>query len=148
VKGHVVEVVSLIRVDCGSGTVAHSKKQELVTLSKTEAEYVAAMHTAKEAIWLHRLFGEIFPPAQSKNKPTHMHLDNKSVIVLATGLGQYQVRIKHIDIRYHIIHYVIDASTIKLIYCPTNDQTADMLTKALPSLKVKHFAHAMGFHSL
>ena len=34
-----------------------SKKQELVTLSTTEAEYVAATHTAKEAVWLRRLFG-------------------------------------------------------------------------------------------
>jgi len=29
-----------------------SKKQELVTLSTTEAKYVAATHTAKEAVWL------------------------------------------------------------------------------------------------
>jgi len=29
-----------------------SKKQELVTLSTMEAEYVAAMHIAKEGIWL------------------------------------------------------------------------------------------------
>ena len=36
------------------------KKQELVTLSTTKAEYVAAMHAAKELIWFRRLFGEIF----------------------------------------------------------------------------------------
>ena len=30
-----------------------SKKQELITLSITEAEYVAAMHATKEGIWLH-----------------------------------------------------------------------------------------------
>jgi len=29
-----------------------SKKQELVTLSTAEAEYVATTHAAKEAIWL------------------------------------------------------------------------------------------------
>jgi hypothetical protein len=29
-----------------------SKKQELVTLLTTEAEYVAATHAAKEAIWI------------------------------------------------------------------------------------------------
>ena len=29
-----------------------SKKQELVTLSTTEAEYVAATHAAKEGVWL------------------------------------------------------------------------------------------------
>ena len=37
-----------------------SKKQELVTLSTSEAEYVAATHAAKEAIWLHRLLQEVF----------------------------------------------------------------------------------------
>ena len=30
-----------------------SKKQEIVMLSTAKSEYVAATHTAKEAIWLH-----------------------------------------------------------------------------------------------
>ena len=37
-----------------------SKKQELVTLSTTEAEYVAATHAAKEGIWLHHLVRDVF----------------------------------------------------------------------------------------
>ena len=37
-----------------------SEKQELVTLSTTEAEYMAATHAAKEAIWLRRLLQEVF----------------------------------------------------------------------------------------
>jgi Reverse transcriptase (RNA-dependent DNA polymerase) len=34
-----------------------SRKQEIVTLSTAEAEYVAATHIAKEAIWLRHLIG-------------------------------------------------------------------------------------------
>jgi Reverse transcriptase (RNA-dependent DNA polymerase) len=117
-----------------------SKKQELVTLSTTEAEYVAATHAAKEAVWLRRLTGEIFSLLE---EPTTLHGDNKSAIALAHG-GQYHARTKHIDIRYHYIRYIIEAGTIKLIYCPTDQQTADILTKALPSMKVKHFAQGMG----
>ena len=30
------------------------------------------------------------------------------------------------------------------VYCPTDDMTADTLTKALPSVKAKHFAAALG----
>jgi len=123
-----------------------SKKQELVTLSTTEAEYVAATHAAKEGMWLRALFGEVFPPT-CINKPTTIFGDNKSAIALA-HTGQYHARTKHIDIRYHFIRYIVDAGSIKLIYCPTDEQTADTLTKALPSTKVKHFATAMGLREV
>ena len=35
------------------GAVSWVSKKELITLSTTEAKYVAAMHAAKEGIWLH-----------------------------------------------------------------------------------------------
>ena len=107
-----------------------SKKQELVTLSTAEAEYVAQTHAAKEAIWLCRLLTELF---KAIDTPTTLFSDSKSAIALAHN-GHYHARTKHIDIRYHFIRYIIEASTIKLVYCPTNDMTADTLTKALPSV--------------
>jgi reverse transcriptase-like protein len=117
-----------------------SKKQELVTLSTAEAEYVAQTHAAKEAIWLRRLLTEIF---KAIDTPTTLFSDSKSAIALAHD-GHYHARTKHIDIRYHFIRYIIEAGTIKLVYCPTSDMTADTLTKALPSVKAKHFATALG----
>ena len=120
------------------------KKQELVTLSTTEAEYVAVTHAAKEAVWLQRLLGDILTPSQA---PTTLFGNNQSAITLAHG-GQYHAHMKHINIQYHFIRYIIKAGSIKLIYCPTNDQTADTLTKAFPSTKAKHFADAMGLCSL
>ena len=117
-----------------------SKKQELVTLSTTEAEYVAATHAAKEAVWIRRLIGEVFRPLTI---PTTLYSDSKSAIALAKD-GHYHARTKHIDIRYHFIRYIIEAETIKLIYCPTDEMTADTLTKALPNVKAKNFATALG----
>ena len=117
-----------------------SHKQELVTLSTAEAEYVAATHAAKEAIWLCNFIGEVFSPLM---EPTTLHCDNQSAIAIATN-GNYHARMKHIDICYHFIRFVIDNGSLKLIYCPTDDMTADTLTKALPSPKAKHFAEALG----
>ena len=117
-----------------------SKEQELVTLSTAEAEYIAQTHTAKEAIWLRYLLTEIF---KSINMPTTLFSDSKSAITLAND-RHYHTHTKHIDIWYHFIHYIIEAGTIKLVYCPINDMTADTLTKALPSVKSKHFAMALG----
>jgi hypothetical protein len=120
-----------------------SKKQELVTLSTTEAEYVAATHAAKEAIWLRHFVSEVFRPLV---QPTVLHCDNQSAIALAQSRA-FHARTKHIDIHYHFIHFSVDKGSISLVYCPTDSMIVDMLTKPLPSLKVKHFASALGLRS-
>ena len=124
----------------GGAVLWSSKKQELVTLLTMEAKYMAATHAAKEAIWLHCIMGELFSPL---NEPTTLYGDNQSAIALVHG-RQYHAHTKHIDIRYHFICYIIEAGSIKLIYCPTNEQTMDVLMKALLSVKAKHFASVMG----
>jgi hypothetical protein len=123
------------------GTVSwSSKKQELVTLSTTEAKYVATTHAAKELIWFQHLLGEVFRPLKH---PIVLHSDNQLAIALTHSHGQFHARTKHIDVRWHFIHYSVENGSIELIYCPTEDMTADLLTKPLPSTKVKHFAHAL-----
>ena len=113
-------------------------------LSTTEAEYVAAMHAAKEAIWLRQLISEVFG---SLEEPTTLFSNSQSAIAL-TKDGHYHARTKHIDIRYHFIRYIVEAGSIKLIYCPTQQMTADILTKALLSTKAKHFASTLGLASV
>ena len=118
------------------------KKQELVTLSTAESKYVAATHTAKEALWLRRLIGEMFQPL---TEPTTLFGDNQSAIALTCD-GSYHTCTKHIDIRYHFICFTVEDGSIRFLYCPSNDMVADTLTKALPSIKAKHFAQELGLH--
>ena len=123
------------------GAVSWSaKRQEIIALSTTEAEYVAITHAAKEALWLRSLIFQLF---ELDLEPTTLFSDNKSAIEL-TKDHQFHPRTKHIDIRFHFIRYIIENGSIHLIYCPTNDMIADTLTKALPSAKVKHFAAEFG----
>ena len=44
-----------------------------------ESEYVAATYTAKEALWLHHIMGEIFKPLE---EPVTLHSNSQSAIVL------------------------------------------------------------------
>ena len=76
-----------------------SKKQELVTLSTTEAEYVAQSHAAKEALWLRGLLTELFG---SIGTPTTLFSDSKTAIALAND-GHYHARTKH-TIPFHSLH--------------------------------------------
>jgi transposase InsO family protein len=120
-----------------------SKRQDIVSLSTTESEYVAATHGMKEAMWLRSLLSQIFEPIKA---PTTLFSDNQSAIALARD-NMYHARTKHIDVRYHFIRWVIEQGSLRLIYCPTDHMLADALTKALPSAKVKHFAAGLGLRT-
>ncbi|KIM55788.1 hypothetical protein SCLCIDRAFT_133927, partial [Scleroderma citrinum Foug A] len=45
---------------------------------------------------------------------------------------------------YHFIRWIIEQGSLKITYCPTDKMITDVLTKALPSTKVKHFAPCLG----
>src|SRR6266850_662180 len=123
------------------GTVSWSlQKQELVTLSTAEVEYVVAMHAAKEGIWLRRLTGEILT---SKLESMMLYCDNQAALKL-TQDDNYHVHTKHIDIHYHFIRNVVEWGLIDLQYCPVDDMTADILTKALPHWKVTQHMLRLG----
>lgn len=128
----------------GSTVSWSAKRQDIIALSTTEAEYVATTHAAKEAIWLRSLLSELFGTI---DKPTTLYSDNQSSIAL-TKDDQFHARTKHIDIRFHFIRWIVNDGKIALQYCPTEDMTADILTKALPSPKAKHFAAALGLRYL
>jgi len=120
-----------------------SKRQEIISLSTTESEYVAATHGVKEALWLRSLLSEVFGPFKDV---TVLLCDNQSTIALAHD-HQYHARTKHINVCYHFIRWVVDQGVVRLVYCPTEDMVADVLTKALPSPKVKHFAAGLGLRA-
>ena len=120
-----------------------SKKQSTVTLSSTEAEYIASTHTAKEAIWLRRLFMGLQQPLSF---PIPLHINNQSAIAIAKN-PEFHNRTKHIDIHYHFLHHKVESSNITLDYMPTNDQPANVLTKGLAWEKHKKFLKELGLCS-
>ena len=127
----------------GSAVLWSSKQQEIVFLSTTEREYVAVTHSSKEALWLCSLISEVFGNITS---PTTLFSDNQVAIVLTCD-HQYHPCMKHIDMQYYWIHWVVKKGSIQLIYCLTDDMVANALTKVLPSAKVKHFATSLGLHA-
>ena len=112
----------------GSGLVAWaSKKQSIVTLSSTDAEYVAATTTACQTVWMRRTLSELQP---EKNEPTQIFCDNKSAIAQSRN-HVFHKRSKHIDTRYHFIPELINNSEISMEFCKSENQFADLFTKPL-----------------
>lgn len=118
-----------------------TKKQQTVALSSCEAEYQGLAATTQEAVFLRSLLNEMGYP---QSKPTTIGEDNQSCIKLATNPVMHK-RSKHIDTKYHFIREKIDDNSIELMYVPSEDLAADLLTKALAQVKVdKHRQYLLG----
>jgi hypothetical protein len=126
----------------GAGTVTwSSKKQSLIALSSTEAEYITQTHTMKEAIWLHSYWSAI--TSAKLTSPSKLLSDNQGTITLAKS-ATYRTHTKHIDIQYHFIHNTVERQAIPLMYCPTKDMVADILMKAIPHQQFDKLRKLMG----
>ena len=65
----------------GAGAISwSSKKQHVVALSSTEAEYIVQTHTAKEVLWLHSFLQEL---RSAPDDPLILNCDNQGAIALA-----------------------------------------------------------------
>ena len=57
-----------------------------------------------------------------------VHEDNQACILLARS-GRNQRRVKHIDVRHHLVRDAIDDGAVTLVDTDTTDQLADLFTK-------------------
>ena len=98
-----------------------------MTLSTTEAEYMALASAVQEAIWMRQLLIDLRnPPCE----PTRILEDNQQAICLAKN-PHFHGPTKHIGIKYLFIHKQVEKGTVKPQYCPKEEMVADMLTKGL-----------------
>jgi hypothetical protein len=112
----------------GSTTVSwYNRKQRSVALSSAEAEYMAASQATCEAIWMRKILVGLFG---QKMDPTVIYCDNQSCIKLSEN-PLFHDRSKHIDIWYHHLRDCVQRRIMLLEYIPTEEQDADILTKAL-----------------
>jgi hypothetical protein len=104
-----------------------SKKQQIVTLSTTEAEFIAATACACQVIWLRKIIEEL---QFQQIEATTVFYDNNLEIKLSKNPVLHG-RSKHIDVRYYFLRDLSNDGTIKLVYCRSEDQVADIHTKPL-----------------
>jgi hypothetical protein len=125
----------------GSAVVSwFSQKQKLVALSSAEAEYMAASQASCEALWLRKMLVGL---SSVQLRPTVIYCDNQSCIKLSEN-PIFHDQSKHIEIRYHFICDYVQRGAVELQYVSTEEQVADILTKALNLGKFIFFRDKLG----
>jgi hypothetical protein len=128
----------------GGAITWKSKKQTVIALSSTEAEYIVLSEAGHEATWLRNLYEELGFP---QKKPTVIKGDNDGSVIL-TYNPQFHQQSKHIAIRHHWIPDLVTDSVLDIQNCRDPEQTADVLTKALPKPKHSQHRKEMGIQSI
>ncbi|XP_062550086.1 uncharacterized protein LOC134214792 [Armigeres subalbatus] len=117
-----------------------SRRQDCVTLSTTEAEYVALTETCQEIVWLRRLLEDL---GETPTQPTLVMEDNQGCISFATS-ERCSKRSKHIETKRHFVKDLCANGVVRLNYCPTENMDADVLTKPVGPVKHQYFARRLG----
>ncbi|GKA32647.1 putative ribonuclease H-like domain-containing protein [Tanacetum coccineum] len=115
------------------------KKQTVVATSSTEAEYVAAASCCGQVLWIQNQmldYGYNF-------MHTMINIDNNSTICIVKNPVSH-TETKHIEIRYHFIRDCNDKKLIQVVKIHTNNNFADLLTKALDVGRFQYLVASIG----
>ena len=96
----------------------------MVTL---EVEFIVAASCACQGIWLRRVLEEV---KYSQQGPIMLFCDNNLAIKLSKN-SVLHGKSKHIDTRFHFLLDLTKDGTVQLVYCKSEEQIADILTKPL-----------------
>ena len=105
-----------------------SKGQRGVTLSTTEAEYVALSEAVREIKFITQVLESM---NLQVGYPITVHVDNIGAIFLANNKTTSD-RTKHVDIRHHFVREYIEDGTVKIVFVMSSQNDADIFTKNLP----------------
>ena len=124
----------------GGAVAWHSRKQEVIAQSTTEAELIAASAAAKEILWITKLLADF---KVKTTTPIILYEDNQSAIALS-HLRPGRDKLKHLATKYQYVRGLVNEGVIKLKYTPTENMLADIFTKALSRKKMMELRENIG----
>lgn len=96
-----------------------SRRQQLVTTSTTEAEYVAECECVKAVVWLKNVLSHI--GEEQITGPTTLYCDNQSAIRLVKN-PEFLHRTKHNDVKFHFVREKQEEKVTNAVYVHTDSQ--------------------------
>ncbi|RVW47997.1 Retrovirus-related Pol polyprotein from transposon RE1 [Vitis vinifera] len=95
----------------------------------TDSDYAGDLEDrrAPQAVWLKRVLGKL---DQNQSRSCVIQCDSSSAIKLSKNPVMHG-RSKHIDVHFHFLRDLTKDGSVELVYCDTQEQLADIMTKPL-----------------
>ena len=82
-----------------------------------------------------------------KDKPLRLNCNNQGAIALAKD-NKFHSRTKHIDLQFHFIREAVEDNKLSVTYIPTEENMANIFTKALARPKFEGFVERLGLREV
>jgi hypothetical protein len=112
---------------CAGVVATKSSWQTLTTLCTPEAELVTMCEALVIALGCKNFYESIGVTVP----PIHLMEDNKTAIDYANYGGPIHTRTRYIAVKYYFVKQHIDSGEVIVIYCPTREMLADLMTKSV-----------------
>ncbi|KAE8248428.1 hypothetical protein A4X03_0g6779, partial [Tilletia caries] len=128
----------------GNMVTWRSKLQATVSVSSTEAEYIALSEASREAKWLRSVLTEL---GIKLRRATDILTDNKGAEAISKDPGQHG-KTKHIEVHHHLVRKLQEMKEVLVGRVHTDSNPADMLTKVMTREKLSRLGRMVGFGDL
>ncbi|GJW79633.1 putative ribonuclease H-like domain-containing protein [Tanacetum coccineum] len=119
------------------------KKQNVVANSTTEAKYVAVASCCGQVLWIQNQMLDY----RYNFMNTKIFIDNESTICIVKN-PVFHSKTKHIEIRHHFIRDSNEKKLIRMIKIHTDQNVADLLTKAFDVGRFQYLIASIGMLNL
>ncbi|KAL0329250.1 UNVERIFIED_CONTAM: Retrovirus-related Pol polyprotein from transposon TNT 1-94 [Sesamum radiatum] len=114
--------------------------------STIESEYIAALETAKEAVWMKNYIQELGVVSRTTD-PIVIFYDNDEAIAQAKK-SRSRHQSKHILRRYHLFREMVRRGDVRIDRASSEENIADPVTKLVLQIAHTQYPDKMGLRSM
>jgi hypothetical protein len=111
--------------------------------SSTKAEYKSVANATAELLWIQSL---LFDLGIQLSSPSKLWCDNIGATYLAAN-SVFHARTKHVEIDFHFVRDLVAARTLQIMFIPSKEQIAAVLTKPVASNRIPWFCSKLNMQA-
>ena len=133
---HRRSISGMIIIMSGAAVIYKTEYQRAVALSSTEVEFVSAVDTGKQLLYVRSILSDL---GLALDAPTGLMVDNTGAIFMIQAQAPTK-RTRHVDIKYFALLHWSETQQLQALPIRTNQNISDSMTKSTGRIKFHQHA--------